>query len=78
MTTTTASKRLPEELLAAIKQFMEDNDVARVDVRRSGLPDEAEEEDSTYVHVMSDDELPHSVSLDAGAFITATVPPANL
>lgn len=77
MTTTTASKRMPEELLAAIRQFMEDNDVARVDVRRSGLADEAEEA-GTYRHVMSDDELPHSISLHAGAFITATVPPGDV
>lgn len=72
-TTPTASKQMPEKLLADIKQYMEDNDVSRVDVRRSGTDTEPEEDGSTYRYVMSDDELPEDSSLHRGAFITATV-----
>jgi hypothetical protein len=72
-TTQTVSKQMPEGLLADIKQYMEENDVSRVDVRRSGTADEPEGDGSTYRYVMSDDELPEDSSLHHGAFITATV-----
>jgi hypothetical protein len=72
-TTQTASKQMPEKLLADIRQFMEDCDVSRVDVRRAGLGEEPEDEGSTYRHVMSDDEVPESSTLHHGAFITAMV-----
>ncbi|MDM7886573.1 hypothetical protein QUG92_15790 [Curtobacterium sp. RHCKG23] len=77
MTTQTARKQMPEALLAAIKRFMDDQDVDRVDVRRSGLEEEPEDDALTFRHVMSDNELPQSSSLNSGAFITATVPQAD-
>lgn len=77
MTTQTARKQMPEALLAAIKRFMDDQDVDRVDVRRSGLEEEPEADALTFRHVMSDNELPQSTSLHSGAFITATVPQAD-
>lgn len=77
MTTKTARKQMPEALLAAIQRFMDDQDVDRVDVRRSGLEEEPEDDALTFRHVMSDDERPQSTSLNSGAFITATVPQAD-
>ena len=76
-TTQTASKQMPEKLLADIKQYMEDCDVYRVDVRRTGVAEEPEDDDLTCRYVMSDDELPESSTLDSGAFITATIPPLD-
>lgn len=76
-TTQTARKRMPDELLAAIRRFMDDHDVDRVDVRRSGTDEEPEDDALTFRHIMSDNEAPLSSSLHAGSFITATVPQAD-
>lgn len=68
-TAQTVRKSMPEGLLRAIRTFMAENDVERIDIRRAPGDAEPEESIDHLRVVMSDDETPESDRRDAGCFI---------
>jgi hypothetical protein len=71
MTTTHIERpAIPAPLIEPIVQFMEDNNVERVDIRRDGSEPDIQHE------VLSDNAMPESLSRDAGVMVVVRVKPS--
>lgn len=70
MTTTDIEHRpIPAALIEPLVKYMEAHAVARVDIRRDG------DEPMRQQEVLTDDEVPDSLSRDAGVMVVVKVAP---